>query len=117
MERTHKVWGERWLIRKDSTHAISFLELDAGYRCSWHTHITKHNLFVVLWGEVGIVTCELGKMQEKILKKGESFTVRPGQPHEFRVYQDSGMIEEMFVEYDESDITRIKEGGSIHESA
>jgi len=107
MERTQKVWGERWLIRQDSTHAVSFLKLRADTRCSWHFHVTKHNLFVVLNGKVGIKT-EHG---EVILTEGQEFMVEPMVWHEFRVYEDSEMIEEMYVSYDESDIER-KELGS-----
>ncbi len=102
MQRTHKVWGERWLIRQDSTHATSFLKLKKGTRCSWHNHQAKYNLFIVLRGKVGIKT-EYG---EVILTEGQEFTTSPGEWHEFRVHEDSEMIEEMFVLYDESDINR-----------
>jgi len=107
MERIHKVWGERWLIRQDSTHATSYLKLKKKTRCSWHCHKAKSNVFVVLSGKVGIKT-EYG---ETILGPGQEFTVRPSEWHEFKVYEDSEMIEEMYVEYDESDIER-KELGS-----
>jgi quercetin dioxygenase-like cupin family protein len=109
MERIHKVWGERWLVRKDSTHATSYLKLQAGTRCSWHCHQAKYNLFVVLQGRVGIET-EYGEI---ILTPGQEFTTKPGEWHEFRVYEDSEMIEEMYVEYDEGDIQRETVGGSF----
>jgi len=114
MDRQNKVWGERWIIRQDSTHCTSFLKLLANYRCSWHSHVAKYNLFVLLWGKVGIVTEELnGERRQTILTEGQCFTVRPGQLHEFRVYEDSGMIEEMYVEYSEDDIKRITLGGEL----
>jgi len=115
MDRQNKIWGERWLIRQDSTHAVSFLKLKKGFRCSWHKHQTKYNLFVILFGKVGILTEELtGSKSETILMEGQSFITRPGQWHEFRIYEDSGMIEEMYVEYDEGDIER-REIGSFFE--
>jgi len=108
MKRTHKVWGERWLLRQDSTHAVSYLKLKKNTRCSWHFHREKWNLFVVLSGKVGIVT-EYGEIA---LGPGQEFTVEPLIWHEFRVYEDSEMIEEMYVAYDEGDIER-KELGSL----
>ena len=113
MQREAKVWGERWLLRQDSTHATSYLKLKKGYRCSWHSHTEKYNLFFVCSGKVGIVVEELGVRQEIILKAGECCTVKPGQWHEFRVYEDSDMLEIMYVEYNESDIIRQKEGGRL----
>ena len=109
MIRETKVWGERWLLRTDSTHSNSYLILRAGTRCSLHRHAAKSNLFVVLSGKVGI------KTEDGIVKlgPGEECTVGPGVWHEFRVYEDSTMIEEMFVEYDESDIERKNTGGAF----
>ena len=109
MECTPKVWGERWLLRQDSTHAVSYLRLKKNTRCSWHFHVTKYNLFFVIRGKVGIKT-EHG---EKILTEGQEFTVAPMIWHEFRVYEDSDMIEEMYVQYDESDIERKELGSTL----
>jgi len=109
MERIMKIWGERWLIRQDSTHATSYLKLKAKTRCSWHLHKAKSNIFVVLSGKVGIKT----QYGEIILGPGQEFTVAPLEWHEFRVYEDSEMIEEMYCEYDESDIERKELGSSL----
>lgn len=109
MERIHKVWGERWLIRQDSTHATSYLKLKAKTRCSWHCHSAKSNLFVLLSGKVGIKTGH----GEILLLPGQEFTVYPGEWHEFKVYENSEMIEEMYVRYDESDIERKKLGSRL----
>ena len=112
MKREAKVWGERWLIRQDSTHAVSYLILRRGYECSWHYHREKYNLFVVLSGKIGIVTEQLdGYNSVIVLGSGESFTVKPGEKHKFTIYEDAKVIEEMFVEYRESDIERENLGG------
>ena len=112
MDRERKVWGERWIIRQDSTHANSFLKLEKGYECSWHRHQTKYNLFVVLWGKIGIVTEQLdGRQVETVLTQGECFTTMPGQKHKFVVHENGAMIEEMYVEYSEADIERQNQGG------
>ncbi len=102
MERTHNVWGERWICRGDSTHEASLLFLKPKTRCSWHSHREKYNLFVVVYGRVGIRT----EHQEVVLGRGEHFTVQPGLKHEFRAYKESLLFEEMYVEYNASDIQR-----------
>jgi len=110
MIRMHKIWGERWLIRQDSTHAVSFLKLKKKTRCSWHSHQSKWNLFVLISGKVEIVTSH-----DTILldTPGATWTTPPGIEHEFRALEDSEMIEEMYVEYDEGDIQRVNEGSKL----
>jgi len=115
MQREIKIWGERWLIRKDSSHAVSYLKVKRGYRCSWHRHQTKFNLFVVLHGKITIIVKELGERKVITLGPGESFTVRPGQWHEFRGADDAEVIEHMYVEYSEEDIEREVIGSRIND--
>ena len=113
MEREAKVWGERWLIRQDSTHAISYLQLKKGYYCSWHRHAQKYNLFIGLSGKIAIMIEELGEKQEIIITRGTCCTVKPGQWHQFRTYENAEMLEEMYVSYSENDIERKQEGGHL----
>lgn len=113
MERTLKVWGSRWAIRKDSTHETSVLFLKKGTRCSFHHHQAKYNLFVVLAGKIGIRT----QYGEVILTRGQEFTTYPGDEwkHEFRVYEKAVVLEEMYVQYEASDIIRDDVGGLLKE--
>jgi quercetin dioxygenase-like cupin family protein len=114
MKIQSKVWGERWIIRKDDTHCVSFLKLEKGYRCSWHKHQQKYNKFVVTRGKIEVITEELGgKIRKSIIEEGQTLTTRPEQWHEFRAIEDSEVIEEMYVKYDESDIQREILGGKI----
>lgn len=114
MDRELKIWGERWILRRDSTHEISYLNVRQSYRCSWHRHQQKYNLFVVLEGIVRIIVEELGEIREITLQEGESFTTKPGQWHEFvGLGVENKMIEEMYVKYDESDIERKILGGKV----
>ena len=109
MERFHKIWGERYLLRQDSTHATSFLDLKRNTCCSWHTHKAKWNLFFLISGNVSIKT-EYGETK---LGPGQIFTVEPGTQHQFIVHEDSMLIEEMYVEYDEADIQRETLGSKL----
>lgn len=114
MDRELKIWGERWILRKDSTHEVSYLQVRKGYRCSWHRHQSKYNLFVILKGTLKVEVEELGERRTIVLNKGESFTTKPGQWHEFSApFEDAYVIEEMYVEYDNSDIERKELGGKL----
>lgn len=113
MERTSKVWGERWLLREDSTHATSVLHLIEGTRCSWHRHRAKFNLFVVISGHIQIVVQEQDEKRGIEVLGGQTFTVPPGVYHEFQALADSVVVEEMFVSYDEGDIVRLDSGGYV----
>lgn len=109
MQREQKIWGERWIVRIDSGHANSILHIKAGYRCSWHCHQSKFNKFVVISGRLGIKTNE-GEIE---LTAGKTCTVPPHIAHEFRAYEDTICVEEMYVEYDEQDIKRSDLGGEF----
>jgi len=113
------IWGERRVIRKDSSHELSVLTVLPGTRCSWHRHRCKYNLFVVLSGRVDIVAEVLVPGSDKVerktyrLIKGESLVVSPGVWHEFRGYEDAEMVEDMYVLYDADDIEREVVGGTF----
>ncbi len=112
MERTHGSWGDRLNIFRNDLNEISLLELIPQQRCSWHKHFSKFNLFYVLEGELFVKT-DKGISQ---LKKGEFFTTRPGEMHEFQTASLSAkIIEIMYVKYDSSDIEREILGGCIHD--
>ena len=113
------VWGERRVIRSDSSHELSVLTVLPGTRCSWHRHQCKYNLFVVLSGRVDIVAEVLVPGSDKVERKtyrlmpGESLIVAPGVWHEFRGYEQTEMVEDMYVLYDADDIDRDVVGGTF----
>jgi mannose-6-phosphate isomerase-like protein (cupin superfamily) len=111
MKREAKVWGERWLIRQDSTHAVSYLKIEKGYECSFHRHQEKYNLFVVLSGRIAIIVEQFDHNSTVYLTEGQSFTTKPGERHKFVGFENSDVIEEMYVEYREDDIQRENKGG------
>ena len=113
MERTRKTWGEKWEIFTNDLCEVSLLYLEQNRRCSWHRHQTKYNLFFVVEGQLFI------KMVDgtQLVKKGQIFTTRPGELHEFQTHDERAtIIEVMYVEYKEEDIERIHEGGELDAS-
>jgi len=91
---------------------ISVLELTPWERCSWHSHKTKFNQFYVLYGEIFIKT-EWGTIK---VDKGQIFTVKPGEKHEFQTHEKSCYLHEiMYVQYDPEDIQRETLGGPLNE--
>jgi len=111
MERTLKTWGEKLLLFKNDLCEVSLLYLVPQRRCSWHDHNTKYNLFFVIDGMINI------KTEDGIAKveKGQIFTTRPGEKHEFQTEdKNATVIEVMYVQYDPEDINREEVGGPLH---
>jgi len=110
MERTYKTWGEKWNIFQNDLCEVSVLELKSYRRCSWHKHQTKFNQFFVLDGTLFI------KVKDGIarIEKGQIFTTRPGEMHEFQTGAEGALVQEiMYVKYDPEDIERETLGGPI----
>ncbi len=113
MERTHKSWGEKENLFQNDLCEVSVLHLSSNQRCSWHKHQSKSNLFYVIEGEVFIKT-EWGPA---LIQKGQTFTTRPGEMHEFQtVDKPSVLLEIMYVKYDPEDIERETLGGPIEQA-
>lgn len=108
-----KIWGERRRILLTDRCEIDLLYLKKGTFCSTHKHKKKINKFVVVEGEVKIET-DFGN---KILKKNESWTVKPPLIHRFCPLTDSIMIELAYTEdktkISSTDIWRFSQGGRI----
>lgn len=115
MEVYHGTWGKRVVTRKDNYTLTTILYLDPKQRCSWHTHKTAYNQFFVISGELGVKTNCGPKETCRVTHvfPGQIFTVPPGVTHEFKTYKYPTIVEEIaYVQYDQSDIDRIKLGGA-----
>jgi len=107
-----KIWGIRRRILKTDQTEIDLLQLEKNSVCSWHTHKTKINRFILLKGDVRIKT----SLGEHKLVINEAFDVEPPLAHEFIVKRNSTMIELAFVKegkIDEEDICRMRQGGKF----
>lgn len=112
MERTYKTWGEKWTLFQNDLCEVSILHLKPNRRCSWHTHQSKFNQFFVIGGKIRIKT-EWGT---STVTKGQIFTTKPGEWHEFQTTDNPALIQEiMYVQYSADDIQRKKLGGILDE--
>ena len=113
MENITKIWGIRRRILLTDNSEIDLLYLKKGSFCSLHRHKQKINKFVVICGQVKIES-EFG---HQVLKKNDSFTVKPPQLHRFVILEHSVMVELAYtsknIKIDPKDIMRILQGGKI----
>ncbi len=107
--KTLKVWGSREELFKNDNVLVTLLRLDKGSYSSLHTHKSKSDKFVLVSGEVKIVT-ELG---ETILNPYQSLVIDPPLLHQFVVEKNSVMVEISYSVLDPEDINRIYQGGKI----
>lgn len=93
MEWETKAWGRVHHCFASSDVAISYLELEAGTRSSWHLHRDRYNAFHVTAGVVVVEHECLDKVLAKLLFTGQSASVAPGTKHRFRVISGGRMVE------------------------
>ena len=105
-EQWPKCWGANTEIFRNDSVSVNFLNLVKGGVCSWHLHQHKYNTFYLISGKV-VIRTELG---ETVLNPGNSILVSAPMKHQFEALEDSGLIEIMWVSYDQRDIVRLVEG-------
>lgn len=117
-----KCWGRVWHCFHSERVAVSYLELEAGWRCSIHYHRSRANYFFLVSGMVLIelwrsavkpLGGQLGPPSRTIeLKPGGNAQVSPLIPHRFRVREPGRMIEVYTGDpVSLGDIVRFDEGG------
>jgi len=107
--KTLKVWGSREVLWEESHVLITLLHLKKDTYSSLHNHKSKSDKFIVVSGEVKIIT-ELG---ETTLFSGDVLVIDPPLLHQFVVVTNSVMIEISYSKLDAEDICRIYQGGKI----
>ena len=113
-----KVWGTvQHIFHDEDRAAVSYLEVNAGFRCSTHTHAWRANQFSVISGRIIIEEWDSNnKIVSTMLYSGESHTVPSGVTHRFRVLESGVVIEVYWADTIGGavlldDITRFNEGG------
>ena len=116
-----KCWGHVSHLFSDRT-ALSFLQVNEGWRCSVHCHLHRWNEFRVISGAIRIIRYErvqgLLQVQTSIVLRADSnLAVGPGIYHSFEVVASGEVIETYWTkdgtDVDINDIVRENEGGPI----
>ena len=98
-----KPWGREIWLCVEKEYAGKILEIKKGCRTSLQYHNKKKESMYVLSGELKIAY----PGGEKILKKGESITVNPGDRHRLCAAKDLVLIEVSTPELD--DVVRLED--------
>lgn len=110
-DNIHKIWGERRRILINDLVEIDHLVIKKDYCCSVHSHKHKSNKFYVISGKI-LVKTELGDV---VLGTNEVFDVHAPLKHQFIALEDSVLVECAYIQIEENDIVRIKQGGKMIE--
>lgn len=117
-KRIEKAWGTTTPLIVTPMFELHRLSIKRWHRCSFHAHQFKHNAFYVLEGKVFIdfgtdPSQPYARREHECIHAGETFTIAPGVPHQFRTNGDTCEALEMYyTEPLSEDICRFNTGGS-----
>lgn len=118
-----KCWGTVLHCFHNEQASVSYLEVNAGYRCSLHYHKERANTFIVISGSILVEQSHIDKdaqeggVTHKVLHRSDSLTVPSGVPHRFTVLDSGKLIEVYFPDRGGrvmlDDIVRFDVGGPV----
>ena len=87
-KQVEKEWGkEVWIVNLPK-YCGKFLYVDKGKHCSLHKHSKDETLYI----QKGVLDVKLGK-KKFLVRKGDSFRVKPNTYHQFKAIEDTIIIE------------------------
>jgi mannose-6-phosphate isomerase len=95
-------WGEEIFIAATPHYLGKILKMKAGTKGGMQFHQAKDETFV-LWSGMAIVRSDdgTGKLQETIMRPGESYHIPPGAPHQVEAVDDCILFEASTPHYDD----------------
>ena len=121
-----KCWGEVLHCFHNPQASVSYLKVQAGYRCSRHYHWDRANDFIVISGQIMIETWGLGSLvgehtttspKTELLVPGDTHSIPSKLLHRFNVIESGEVIEVYWADHGGvvsiDDIVRIDVGGKI----
>jgi len=108
-----KGWGHEIIFENNELYCGKLLCFKKGAKFSMHYHMIKDETWYVQEGEFIYrwIDTESAKVNEQILKVGDSVRQRPGQPHQLEALED-GVVYEVSTEHFDSDSYRVWRGDS-----
>lgn len=112
MRTAGKVWGSTQLIESiPNLFEWHRIDVDAGHRCSRHSHASKYNGFFVEKGKLQITVWQpSGTVDETVLHPGDYMVVPPRVEHQFYALDNTIAFEVYWARLDPEDIDRANTG-------
>lgn len=110
-----KIWGrEIWMVNNQD-YCWKILDLNAGFRCSRHCHVSKKETFVVLDGKLWMETWTTDYPSSYFIREmwaGHQIFIPNGTFHRFSS-KTGALISEVSTNHREEDVERTEESGPI----
>lgn len=107
MRTVPKPWGREVIFAETDRYAGKILHLASGHSLSLQYHERKDETLFILEGEVRLLVEVDGVMEERTLKEGEAFRIRPGVKHRMRADRPCVLVEVSSPELD--DVVRLED--------
>lgn len=116
MDKAGKYWGTTREIFFQNNVEMHYMEIDPGGYCSEHFHSMKFNRFLILEGELTILSWKSGDKEPPdvvVLEARDECTIKPAIYHKFHNKSDKvcKALEIYWTELSPKDITRRSIGG------
>lgn len=111
--KIEKGWGYEIIFANNKNYCGKILHFNPNSKMSMHYHMKKEETWYVNQGSFIFrwINTKTTKIEEKILKIGDSTTIIPGLPHQLET-NDGGEIFEVSTEHFDNDSYRIFPGDS-----
>lgn len=94
MNIINKPWGKEEVIEINDKYMMKRLTMFKGHRCSLQYHNKKKETILIISGVLKITFGESqNKLNYKLFKVGETFTLNPGIIHRMEAIEESVYIE------------------------
>jgi len=93
-----KVWGKTKCLFSNGTSEFHIINAVKGGYCSKHKHLSKHNRFFVLSGQLEIITYTQTGEDKVVIGPGEFTDVPPAVFHKFVALTDVECLEIYWID-------------------
>jgi mannose-6-phosphate isomerase len=107
MKRVEKPWGYELIWAHTERYVGKVLHVNAGHRLSFQYHRQKDETIHLWSGRLTLVVDEGTGPEEREMKPGESYHIRPGTKHRMIAITDCDILEASTPELD--DVVRLED--------
>jgi mannose-6-phosphate isomerase-like protein (cupin superfamily) len=112
-EIVHKGWGHEFIFANNELYCGKVLCFNKGSKFSMHFHMQKDETWYVNTGKIKLnwIDTDTATKHTEILKGGDVWRNRPGEPHQVEALEDTSIFEVSTQHFDE-DSYRVEKGDS-----